>query len=149
MESEKKTTKMGNIEEKSQDESSCFGGNTNSKARMRARRWTLTINNPVYEDKRTYFNTLTLECHKYIFALETGKSGTPHIQGYVSFKNAKSFSAMKKKYPTAHIEAAKGDEKSNFKYCSKDGDYITNMTFDEDFKNIILREEYSGVVWRE
>lgn len=50
----------------------------------------------------------------------TGKS---HLQGYIYFKNAKSFSAVQKLLTPRHIEAAKGSTEDSVKYCSKDGDF--------------------------
>lgn len=54
-----------------------------------------------------------------IWQLEKGAEGTPHLQAYVSFKNPVSFNTVKKLYPTAHIEAAKGSPKQCIAYCSK------------------------------
>lgn len=48
--------------------------------------------------------------------------GTPHIQGYIHFKNAKWFTAVKNLLRNkAHIEPAKGSPWQNFEYCSKEG----------------------------
>jgi hypothetical protein len=52
------------------------------------------------------------------FQEEKGESGTPHLQVVGSFKNARTFKCMKKKFPKAHIEKCNNLEKS-IKYCSK------------------------------
>lgn len=52
-------------------------------------------------------------------------TGTPHLQGYVYFKSAKTKSACIKFFTklgvTCHVIAAKGDAESNAVYSSKDG----------------------------
>lgn len=50
---------------------------------------------------------------------EQGEQGTPHIQGYVLFKNPRSFNSIKKQEPLAHIEKAHADHSKNTHYCSK------------------------------
>jgi len=57
---------------------------------------------------------------------EVGSEGTPHLQGYVSFKTKQSLVALKKRLPVCiHWEVAKGNEKQNTDYCTKDGDFET------------------------
>lgn len=92
---------------------------------LKSRRFTFTYNNhdqAVVDSLRT---GLSQETVRYaIFGREVGASGTPHLQGYVSFTSQKSFTFFKKLVgDKAHVEVAKGDEASNFTYCSKDGDY--------------------------
>lgn len=60
-----------------------------------------------------------------IIGKEVGLEGTSHLQMYVYFKNAKSFSAVKKIdcIRRAHIENAKGNSNQNKVYCSKDGNF--------------------------
>lgn len=47
-----------------------------------------------------------------------------HLQAYIYFKNAKSFSSVQKLLKPRHVEAAKGSAADNINYCSKDGDFI-------------------------
>lgn len=42
-----------------------------------------------------------------------------HLQGYIYYVNARTFSAVKKDFPTAHIESTKGTPKSASDYCKK------------------------------
>lgn len=126
-------------------------GNTYTKpVNPRGRKWCLTINNYTKE----YFDTLTQIVStndEYIFGKE-GEEKTPHIQGYIHFKNAVSFSSMKKKFPTAHIEKAKGSKLDNYKYCSKEGNFISNMDFSTPQEKIIkqiLDSEYKDVKWKD
>lgn len=59
-----------------------------------------------------------------IFGRETAPdTGTPHLQGYVYFENARTFGAMKELLPTAHLEKAREGPRCNYEYCSKGGDF--------------------------
>lgn len=91
-----------------------------AKSNSRARSYCFTLPNYTQEE---YDNLKKLK-HNYIVL---GKekcptTGTLHIQGYVQFKNAKSFKSVKKSIPRAHIEVAHGSAIENKKYCEKDGD---------------------------
>lgn len=55
---------------------------------------------------------------------ERGESGTPHLQGYVHFKHALTFSALKRLLPSVHLERARGSGADNQAYCTKDGDFF-------------------------
>lgn len=85
----------------------------------------------------------------FIYGFEKGENGTPHIQGYVRFKNQKGFKALKKLLPTAHFEKAKGSDRDNFKYCSKEGDFKANFSpklTRDDMKQMVL-DSYKDVIW--
>jgi len=85
------------------------------------RAFTFTINNYTSEDESSLLNL----GHRYlVYGREVGESGTPHLQGYVVFRNPRSFKSVKSSMPRAHIEQAKGDSDANFKYCTKDGDFF-------------------------
>ena len=81
--------------------------------------WIFVLNN--YSD--TEYNEIIDIPSKYkIVGKEVGKQGTHHLQGYICFKNARSFNAFKSIIGNrTHIAAAKGDFISNWDYCSKDG----------------------------
>lgn len=86
---------------------------------IRSRAWCLTINN--YEEK----DILTIKDLKGIVYCIIGKetaprTGTLHLQIYLHYKNATKFTTLKKKFPTAHIEPAKGTPEQNQVYCSKE-----------------------------
>jgi len=53
-----------------------------------------------------------------LYGKEKGASGTPHLQGYVTFKQQKRLSALKKLLPTAHWEPAKGTSQHNYDYIA-------------------------------
>lgn len=67
------------------------------------------------------------------------KKETPHLQGYVEFKNARTFNQVKKLLPRAHIEKAKGNRQQNIDYCSKEN--ILLNTFENEKENKIIKEE--------
>lgn len=90
--------------------------------KMASRGWTFTINNWKEEDK----NLLKGLGYRYVvYGYEIApETGTPHIQGYVYFKDAKTFTRMKALLPRAHLEAARSSAAKNFEYCTKGGDYF-------------------------
>lgn len=49
---------------------------------------------------------------------------TPHLQGYIYFRNAKSCAAVRAILGGCHIEPAKGTYAQNKEYCSKGGDFF-------------------------
>jgi len=82
----------------------------------RSRTYCLTINNYDLDD----VEKIKMLKYKYlIIGDEKGEEGTPHLQIYVHLKSQAKFSAIKKKFPKAHIETAKGTDKQNREYCSK------------------------------
>lgn len=126
-------------------------GNTRPNPRgMRSRKWCFTLNNYSKEEiehLQNIFDTNT----QYVLGYEIGENGTPHIQGYVEFKNGVSFESMKKKIPRAHIEKTRGSTKQNFDYCSKDGNFDSNiefLTFREKLAKKCLKS-YENVVWKD
>lgn len=55
-----------------------------------------------------------------VWELETGQQGTPHIQGYVRYKDRKRLSQVTQDFPLSHVETSKGSELQNRNYCLKD-----------------------------
>lgn len=66
-----------------------------------------------------------LDCKYIVYGKEVGASGTPHLQGFVSFKNAKTKSAVIRLMPGCHIEVAQDPQKAIL-YCKK-GDMSTEV----------------------
>lgn len=96
-------------------------GRTAPTTGSKSRGWCFTLNNYTvdeYEHIKKVFDGEYI-----IIGKEVGDNGTPHLQGYMYFKNAITWKRLKEWMPKAHIEMAKGDSKSNQKYCSKDGDF--------------------------
>ena len=88
------------------------------------RRICFTCNNYTPELEERIAGVLTERARYAIYGKEVGESGTKHLQGYVSLKNCMKFSTARTLFPNCHLEKAKGDEQSNFDYCSKDGDFV-------------------------
>lgn len=87
---------------------------------MRLRNICFTINNWSPEDH----DSLLKLSYKYIvIGEEVGESGTPHLQGYIEFKNPINFNTLKKKLPRAHMEKRCGTAKQASDYCKKDGTF--------------------------
>lgn len=87
----------------------------------RSRSWIVVINNYTEEERQTM---LGYDCAQFVIVgKEVGENGTPHLQGYIRCNNAVRLSTLKKVFPRAHLEIAKGTPEQNITYCSKDGDF--------------------------
>jgi len=99
----------------------------------KARRYCFTLNN--YTDEEFLHITQNFEKRRsfeFLIGREIGeRCGTPHLQGFISAKNAVPFDSLKKLMPRAHIAKCKGSRQENIGYCSKDGDYTTNIDTSE------------------
>ena len=99
-----------------------FGPRTSAPTGLtmsRAKNWCITLNNPVEECLG--FNESTDDY--LICGIEIAQSGTKHIQGYVQLKERMRLNQLKNRWPTAHLEIARGSPKRNVEYCSKDGHF--------------------------
>lgn len=65
--------------------------------------WIFTINNYT-DDEVAFFRDRIDGVTRLVVSKEIGEAGTPHLQGYVTFKKAKRLSALKKIVPRAHWE---------------------------------------------
>lgn len=99
--------------------------------------WTFTLNNYVDSDEKLFQD---IECTYIVYGREIGKSGTPHLQGFVRFKYGKRFAGMQKLHPRAHWEPAKDIEAAT-NYCMKDKDY-----FIKDNRNPGFRTDIQAVL---
>lgn len=89
--------------------------NTNIKGcELRSRNWCFTWNN---YDHSSIDYIRRLDCG-HLFQEEVGESGTPHLQGVLGFVNARTFLAVKKLLPKAHIEVCK-NLVASCRYCCK------------------------------
>lgn len=89
---------------------------------MRARRWTITLNNYTEAEKEAW-NALGEEVKYLIYGEEVAPTtGCAHLQGYVEYTSTKSMAQVKEDFgDRVHLEVAKGTGRQNKAYCSKDG----------------------------
>lgn len=123
----------------------------NTKPLSRSRKWCITLNNYTEEEYNYTKNTANTKGWKYIIGKEVGEQGTPHLQIYIESKNAVSFACLKSINNRFHIEKAKGNVRDNYVYCSKEKNFITNITLPlttEERYDIILENEYKNVEWK-
>jgi len=133
---------------------------------MQSLHWCFTLNNYDETELDSIRQSLSKEEIRYaIFGKEVGENGTPHLQGYVSFKTRKRLKPVKKVVgERAHVEVAKGNERQNRTYCSKADPEPEEFGIPshpgkrndlEDFKNSVksgvldlkrLREDHSEIV---
>jgi hypothetical protein len=84
-----------------------------------AKRWCFTLNNWTSDEYSSIVPIIKNECAFAIIGSEIGESKTPHLQGYVEFKNkCRPFSKFE--ITRFHWEKAKGNRDSNIAYCSKE-----------------------------
>lgn len=84
-----------------------------------SRAWMFTVNNPTPGDFEQ-LKALEVDALKYIvYGKEVGEKGTPHLQGYLYLRNAKTMSALSKLCKRASLEVPGGPPKANRRYCCK------------------------------
>lgn len=121
------------------------GGNT--KTPPRYRKYIFTLNNWSQEEYEYIVKCLTLKHGEFIIGEEIGENGTPHLQGFVKFKNAIQFNTIKQIMPRAHIERARGTIEENKIYCSKEKIKICTLPIER--KEKIIKYIYDKIVWKE
>lgn len=90
---------------------------------VQTKHYVFTLNNYTQDDIQR-LRSIQEACAYIIFGKEVGNSGTPHLQGYVCFKQVKTFLQAKNLIGTrAHIERKRGSPKEAADYCMKENDY--------------------------
>lgn len=139
-------------EEKKSQESqnvSRGGGNTRPHRDTRSRAFTVTSFD--IDSHAVSMSRLSQQAEAWIIGKEIcPETKRQHLQCYFRFKNQKRFSTMKSALPGAHIETAKADDQANYKYCSKEGDFKTNITPKIDRADLVdmVLKTYNSVTWR-
>lgn len=88
----------------------------------RYRHWCFTLNNYT-EDDVTLLSVLPKGATYLCYGKEVGESGTPHLQGFISFENPARISSLKKLSDRSHWSVAR-DVKYAVDYCKKEGDFL-------------------------
>lgn len=89
----------------------------------RAKNWCFTLNNYTHEDVARILGLEAEVSVSYcVFGREIGESGTPHLQGFVSFKERKTRASVVALLGQAHFTVARRVQNS-IEYCKKDGDF--------------------------
>ena len=105
----------------------CEKGNTILSRVAPSKRWCFTYHGG---DKEFVVPILKVLSTKGIIGNELGKSGgTPHLQGFVYFKNKVRPKGFLPK--EVHWEKAKGTDIDNYRYCSKESDDYTAWGYPE------------------
>jgi hypothetical protein len=105
----------------------------------RNRNWVFTVNN--YTEEEYQEITQKLEYKYIVVGKECGKkNGTPHLQGYIEFKDAKTFKRMKKLLPRAWLGIRKGTPDQASDYCKKDCKFFEDGTLSKQGERKDLNE---------
>lgn len=93
--------------------------------RSKGKRWVFTLNNWTEGEQQLLADLLNSDHVSYgIIGREQGEQGTPHLQGYVIFSDAKTFNQAKSLLGgRCHIELSKGTPSQAATYCKKEGDF--------------------------
>jgi Putative viral replication protein len=87
----------------------------------RSKSWCFTLNN--YDDPaQERVRALVPNTEFLIYGREVGETGTPHLQGFVRFKNRLRFNQVAALLPGCHLSVARDVYKAS-DYCRKDGDF--------------------------
>lgn len=88
--------------------------------KTRSRKWVFTLNNYTADDLEQVHSLPTTY---WIYGKEVGETGTPHLQGCMFFKSARTLGQCSKLLPRAFIETMAGTPAQAIEYCKKDGDW--------------------------
>lgn len=103
-------------------------------ARIRSNRVCFTINNYEEDTPLKFLEYAEKNKDKIQFLVvgqEIGENGTPHLQGFIHIKadakacGVKFWKAEIPQGPQAHFSSARGTDKQNEEYCTKDGPFLT------------------------
>lgn len=91
-----------------------------------SKRWCFTHNNYSDEDQGVVCQILAGPTVSYgVYGREVGATGTPHLQGFVIFKDRLRLGGVREQFYglNPHLEPARGTSLQASDYCKKDGDY--------------------------
>lgn len=104
----------------------------------RSRNWFFTWNNYTKENVTQLLSYL--KGNKYCFQEEKGEEGTPHLQGCIKFKNARTFGGLHKKFKEVHWEITKQLKQAEV-YCQKEESRVGKI-YRDDRPDVRIDEFY-------
>ncbi len=118
-------------------------GNTKPTTRRPSQlyQWFFTLNNFNKSDVLHLKMRFNKMCKWWVFEEETGKEGTPHLQGNISLIKKLRFTSISKWDKRIHWEPTRNVEAA-IEYCQKETKIYTNLDM-EDFN------EYDTIEWKE
>lgn len=115
-------------------------GNTKTRV-VPSKRWCMTLNNYSETEFNDLITMAKMATSIYIIGKEVGENGTPHLQGFFQFKKITRPLELKNISKRIHWEKTKGSIEDNIKYCSKEGNFVTNQVIEEEEELEILKED--------
>lgn len=115
------------------------------KKNPKVRGWLFTLNNYTEQEEK---HVQSIDAIYLVYGREVGEQGTPHLQGYVYFKNAKTMSAAKRLISSrAHLDKPRGTPQQCCDYCMKDGDVFEkgDRPMSQSDKGVKGREYWESV----
>lgn len=114
------------------------------KKDTQARAWQITINNPVEKnmehEKIKEILTAVPSMVYWCMCDEVGAEGTYHCHIYCKTRNPILFSTLKNRFPTAHLEVAKGSPQANRDYIRKEGKWENTEKENTNLKEMTYEE---------
>lgn len=111
-------------------------GNPKPKQISPAKRWCFVFHNWTEEDLSSIVPIVKAKCCKAIIGSEFGEKGeTPHLQGFLYFKEKVRPKSVFEEFPKINWRKAKGNDASQM-YCAKEGDVRLSIGFPKPLKLI-------------
>jgi len=115
-----------------------------------AKAWCFTLNNYTENELGALVQLFSSLADKYYYIVgeEIGEQGTPHLQGYIEKKTGRFrplplFEVKRNNTQCMHFEKAKGNRTQNYKYCSKDKKFVTNIS------RPVMTYREAKAIWKE
>jgi len=114
-------------------------------SRSRSFHWCFTLNNYSEDEYTKIVEVCESSCKYWIVGKEIGDGGTPHLQGYASFRRRRDLNVVRREFGgRAHLEVARGTSRQNREYCSKDGNFREGGEFSESSNSSKLSRDDLG-----
>lgn len=111
---------------------------------VQAKHWQFTLNNYTDDHERSIAELASRSDVDYvIYGKEVGASGTPHLQGHVSFCTARRFAKVKESLPDGtHLEVVRLLQ-HHIDYCKKDGCFVEFGSPPKSLRTGSSRDEFA------